>query len=223
MAGFANDVVYANNGDFSIAGSAKGSATNGLNTNGQLWIGTTAANVGGTHINVGTLTSPGGTISIGYSSPNITLDTSATKVSFFAYLSTTQNNVTGDGTIYTIPFDTTLFNIGSGFNTGTGVFTAPVTGNYQFNSTVVYLNATLVSIYINAFQGTNFNVRLNQIELSNSSGNYTNSQSAIFPMTAGDTMFVTAAGFPSSKTAGIGGGLLTSYATTSMFSGFLLP
>jgi len=74
MAGFANDIVYANNGDFSIAGSSKGQAANGLLTNGQMWIGATALNVGGTHINVGTVVSPLGTITIGYASPNITLD-----------------------------------------------------------------------------------------------------------------------------------------------------
>ncbi len=72
MAGFANDIVYANNGDFSIAGSTKGSLANGLLTNGQLWIGTTAVNVGGTHISVGTIVSPDNSITIGYSSPNIT-------------------------------------------------------------------------------------------------------------------------------------------------------
>ena len=74
MAGFANDTVYGNNADFSIAASQKGSINNGLLTNGQMWIGTTALNAGGTHINVGTLTSPLGTISIGYTSPNITID-----------------------------------------------------------------------------------------------------------------------------------------------------
>ncbi len=74
MAGFANDIVFANNGDFSISGSPKGALGNGLITNGQMWIGSTSTNVGGTHINVGTLTSPLGTVSIGYSSPNITLD-----------------------------------------------------------------------------------------------------------------------------------------------------
>ena len=74
MAGFANDIVYANNADFSIAGSNKGQLANGLLTNGQFWIGSTALNVGGTHINVGTITSPLGTLNIGYSSPNITID-----------------------------------------------------------------------------------------------------------------------------------------------------
>jgi C1q domain len=73
MAGFANDVVFANNGDFSIAGSNKGQIANGLLTNGQMWIGTTSTNAGGTHINVGSLTSPDSSITISYSSPNITL------------------------------------------------------------------------------------------------------------------------------------------------------
>ncbi len=74
MAGFDNDCVYADNGDFSTAGAGGGSATNGLQTNGQMWIGRTAVNAGGTHISVGQITSPLGTLSVGYSSPNITLD-----------------------------------------------------------------------------------------------------------------------------------------------------
>lgn len=74
MAGFFNEVVYGLNADFSTKNSLKGLETNGLVLDKQLWIGSTAANAGGTHINVGTITSPLGTISIGYASPNITLD-----------------------------------------------------------------------------------------------------------------------------------------------------
>lgn len=74
MAGFDNDITYSNNADFSTAGATGGSEANGLITNGQLWIGTTVLNVGGTHVSVGNLISPGGTINIGYSAPNITLD-----------------------------------------------------------------------------------------------------------------------------------------------------
>lgn len=75
MSGFAhdgndNELVFSGNVDFS--GQTVPAAT--ILTNGQMLIGTTAANVGGTHINVGTLTSPGGTLTIGYNSPNITLD-----------------------------------------------------------------------------------------------------------------------------------------------------
>jgi hypothetical protein len=75
MSGFDNDVVYAKNADFTQADNQNVSEANGLATNGQLWIGSTALNAGGTHINVGTLTSPDGSIAIGYSSPNVTLQT----------------------------------------------------------------------------------------------------------------------------------------------------
>lgn len=55
---------------------------------------------------------------------------------FLAYLSSsTGANVTGDGTQYTILFDTVTTNVGSGYNSGTGTFTAPVAGNYLFNFT----------------------------------------------------------------------------------------
>lgn len=73
MSGFDNDVMFAKNADFTQADNQSVSEANGLATDGQLWIGTTALNAGGTHINVGTITSPGGTVTIGYSSPNITL------------------------------------------------------------------------------------------------------------------------------------------------------
>lgn len=73
MAGFENDVAYAKNADFTSIDNQSPSEANGLATNGQLWIGATSVNVGGTHINVGTLTSPDSSMTIGYSSPNITL------------------------------------------------------------------------------------------------------------------------------------------------------
>jgi len=72
VAGFDNDVVYGTNIDLSGAGGGRGGNATIL-TNGQLLIGTTALNAGGTHVNVGILTSPNGSITIGYNSPNITL------------------------------------------------------------------------------------------------------------------------------------------------------
>ena len=74
MAGFDNEVVYGKNADYTSVDNQNVLESNGLVTNGQLWIGSTAVNAGSTHINVGTLTSPGGTLNVGYSSPNITLD-----------------------------------------------------------------------------------------------------------------------------------------------------
>lgn len=75
MAGFDNDVVYGTNVNFSTANALGGAAT--ILTNGQMLIGTTALNAGGTHINVGTLTSPDSSVLIGYSTPNITLQVAA--------------------------------------------------------------------------------------------------------------------------------------------------
>lgn len=67
--GVPGTTVYADNVDFTGTGR-----TNTITTNGQLLIGATTANAGGNHINVGNITSPLGTLSVGYSSPNITLD-----------------------------------------------------------------------------------------------------------------------------------------------------
>lgn len=73
MAGFNNDVVYANNGDFSGTFPV-GQTTHTLATDGQLWIGSTAVNAGGTHINVGKIVAvPGSGVTVGYSTPNITI------------------------------------------------------------------------------------------------------------------------------------------------------
>ncbi len=74
MAGFDNEVVYGKNADFTSTDNQNVLESNGLVTNGKIWIGSSALNAGGTHINVGSITSPLGTLSIGYSSPNITLD-----------------------------------------------------------------------------------------------------------------------------------------------------
>lgn len=75
--GFMNGVLVGPNADFHTTNPFQANINNGLITNGDLWIGSTALNAGGTHINVGTLTSPNGSIAIGYSSPNITLETVA--------------------------------------------------------------------------------------------------------------------------------------------------
>ena len=109
--GVPGTTVYADNFDFTGTGR-----TNTVTLNGQLPIGSTAANAGGNHINIGTLTSPLGTVSIGYSSPNITLDivgggftwtdvTTATKT-----LAAQNGYVTdrGGGVTYTLPATGTL-------------------------------------------------------------------------------------------------------------------
>lgn len=70
MAGFSSitgdeSIMFADNCSFD--GTQRGGK---MTTNGQLWIGSTAAN----HVKLGSITSPLGTLTIGYSSPNITID-----------------------------------------------------------------------------------------------------------------------------------------------------
>jgi len=67
---FGDAVVFAHNVNF----SGDTQHENTMVTDGQLIIAHTALNAGGTHIDIGKLTSPNGTLNISYSNPNITLD-----------------------------------------------------------------------------------------------------------------------------------------------------
>jgi hypothetical protein len=76
MAGFSSitgqqSIMFADNCSFD--GTMRGGA---MTTNGQLWIGSTAS----PHVILGSLTSPLSTITIGYSSPNITIDINGSKI-----------------------------------------------------------------------------------------------------------------------------------------------
>ena len=55
---------------------------------------------------------------------------------FLAYLNATATDVTGDGTLYPIVFDTESFDQQNNFDTTTGTFTAPVAGRYLFCITI---------------------------------------------------------------------------------------
>jgi hypothetical protein len=62
---------------------------------------------------------------------------------FEARTTSTKTNVSGNNTLYTIIFDTEDFDQNSDFNTGTGIFTAPITGRYLLcASNCMYIDAT---------------------------------------------------------------------------------
>ena len=60
---------------------------------------------------------------------------------FFAYKDSTTANATGNGTVFPVVFNVEAYDIGSNYNTGTGIFTAPKTGTYSFSSSVFSNNA----------------------------------------------------------------------------------
>lgn len=63
-------------------------------------------------------------------------------VAFCGTLANWLPDVTGDGTVYTVEFDSKSFDIGSNFNTLTGVFTAPVSGYYLLTGSVRFSGIT---------------------------------------------------------------------------------
>lgn len=179
--------------------TVSGSAPVAVDTNGQL------SSLGfGTATNV--LTSNGAGVSPSWQAAG----GGATSPIFQAYLSANQSNVTGDNTLYTIPFDTTTVNTGSAFNTGTGVFTAPATGTYLFTGTVYLVEAgsfagkTQANIFILA---TSANFALYTVNPATTNGNATLVLpfSVIIQMTSGDTAHVSVQVGNTTKTVLVGG------------------
>ena len=112
---------------------------------------------------------------------------------FYAYLAADKNNVTGDGTIYTIPFDTELFDRNSDFNTGTGVFVAPVTGIYHLSASVLLLGGGAktgsYTVIYNNTQSTNLVSYLQSLADASALDN-SSSCDALCLLTAGDNISV---------------------------------
>lgn len=92
-----------------------------------------------TNMGVATWNGTGGTALNSPPSPVISSSgvlTNSNQPAFSSFLSGNVSNVTGDGTTYTVAFDSTDYNQGSVFNTSTATFTAPVTGVYLFTGSL---------------------------------------------------------------------------------------
>jgi len=182
--------------------------------NSTATLGNTTVTLGSTTTSVGNLTLTNATISSGTWA-------STTQPAFNAYLSTNQPNVTGDGTVYTIIFDTELFDQGSNYNNATGTFTAPVAGKYQFNVTVDLIATTATGGFINLVT-TSRSYRLVAVKPSNvgtAGGDTGLSGSIIVNMSANDTATVTAQATGTTKISAVYG---TSTPSVTSFSGFLV-
>ncbi len=113
---------------------------------------------------------------------------------FSTYLGSPTGNVTGDGTLYgPILFNGIITNSSSSYNAGTGIYTAPSTGQYCFQHTVCMVGGdALTSNYVTVWWGSAFSARSFQLVPQPQTGanNTTLSACMFIQMGAGDTMSI---------------------------------
>lgn len=71
--------------------------------------------------------------------------TNTAQPGFLAYLNTTVNNVTGDGTNFSIIFDTEVFDQAGNFDLATSIYTSPVTAKHRFDINGQVANGTSIA------------------------------------------------------------------------------
>lgn len=146
-------------------------------------------------------------------------NTNGTQPCFLAYLSSSDTNVTGDGTVYQVAFDTVVFDQGSNFTTGASAqFTAPKTGKYLLSANIFWsIGVVGTNTYVVTIAATSRSVKTIFTPSTGQNGSF--SATAIIDMTAADTVHVnfTASG-GTKTTAVVGSG--SPYET--FFSGYLI-
>jgi len=145
-----------------------------------------------------------------------------TAVNWSVKISGNISNVTGDGTTYTVLYDTTTFNNGGGsYASGTGIYTIPTTGVYQINVlNFVFGGGAADTVFIgNLLINGATNVRLfdaNPATLGlTANGEFMQFASFLYSATANDTIRVQIAVNGGTKNVGVAGGT-----QSCIFSGF---
>lgn len=135
---------------------------------------------------------------------------------FSAAVQTTTTNQTGDGTVYTVVFNQVFNNVGSAYNSGTGIFTAPASTTYIFSAAV--LASSLGAGHTQGDFGLNFNSGGFSVTLQDcnpgvartvsggDSNNFTFHGTMMVALSAGDTVKVVLNVSSSTKTVGVFGG-----------------
>lgn len=146
------------------------------------------------------------------SAPSFQAAGAGTATAFRAHLNAnTATNITGDGTFVTVPFDTVDYDIGSGYNAGTGVYTVPTGkgGIYQINYTVfTYRVAGVNTVELLNYQINGATTVRNyemDFETVQTSGELTLTSGAQYQLAAGDTVQITCAVAGVAKNIGFAG------------------
>ena len=121
---------------------------------------------------------------------------------FFNAFTSALTNVTGNNTEYTVVFANENDDVGANFNTSNGTFTAPVTGNYQFNTSLRLHGYTGNEIAVQQYWKTSNEGTKSYDEVTHDAavtnlydsegGAASKGSSAAFQMDAGDTCNVVA-------------------------------
>lgn len=137
-------------------------------------------------------------------------------VNFQAYLTSNGTYATGSTAEVAI-FDTAISNVGSGYNTATGIFTAPSTGFYSFAATLFFTTGSGTTQYLIAYTGSVQSLRLSQIVVASA----ISSVAWSMPMTVGDTVKIQPFADGTGNFQLIGGALSSSaFNSASTFSGY---
>ena len=142
---------------------------------------------------------------------------------FLAYPSANITNVTGDGTAYTVIWNTTSFDLDSNFNTTTGTFTAPIAGKYQFNLVInvsgMSAGTTSFVAAIVASGGITYRLPTNVFTAGINSQD-TCTGSVLINLAASETVTTTVTVGGGTKTANVVGNPASTY--SSHWSGYLV-
>lgn len=144
---------------------------------------------------------------------------------FCAYLTADANDVTGDGTTWTVAFNGTKTNVGSNFNTANGIYTTPVAGVYLFTTSIKFSGIT--SSHTDSWHeiviGSPTSMRISEINpyLCQSTGNYLviNGSTGPVYLNAGTNVYVNVHIYGGTKTVDVktdGSTYLTSYFTGTL-------
>lgn len=113
---------------------------------------------------------------------------------FSSYLTTTIPNATGAGTSVNVIFDAEVFDQNNDYDTTTGLFTAPVTGRYCFESTILIGNISaamgLVDFWLVTSNRAYYSMKLHPGNCRDTSNDVRFCGSFIADMDAGDTAYM---------------------------------